>query len=116
MLSVIAHYQELALKGKNRPWFVHRLVRNIRFALAGLDVRDVRRPMGRIEIVLGSEDLWPEVRERLSRVFGLANFSLARRVPLGLPASTTAAGDVETIADALVRDLPDTPVESFRIA
>ena len=80
MLSVIAHYQEIALKGKNRPWFLHRLVRNLRLALSDLDVRDVRTPMGRIEVVLGSETAWPEVRERLARTFGLANFSLARRV------------------------------------
>ncbi len=106
MLSVIAHYQEIALKRKNRPWFLHRLVRNIRLALSDLDVPEVRTPMGRIEIVLGNEEVWPEVRERLSRMFGLANFSLARRVSL----------DIEAIGDALVRDLPQEPVESFRIA
>ena len=32
MKSVIVHYQEIALKGKNRPWFVARLVRNLREA------------------------------------------------------------------------------------
>lgn len=106
MLSVIAHYQEIALKGKNRPWFLHRLVRNVRQALSDLDVREVRTPMGRIEIVLGSEDVWPEVRDRLGRVFGLANFSRAQRVPL----------DLDAISEALVRDLPSDPVESFRIS
>jgi tRNA uracil 4-sulfurtransferase len=106
VLSVIAHYQEIALKGKNRPWFLNRLVRNLRFALSDLDVVAVRTPMGRLEIVLGTEEVWPEVRERLGRMFGLANFSLARRVPL----------DLDTIADALVKDLPLGPVDSFRIA
>ena len=52
MISVIAHYQEIALKGKNRPWFLHRLVRNLRELLEDLDVQEVRTPMGRIEIVL----------------------------------------------------------------
>jgi thiamine biosynthesis protein ThiI len=106
VLSVIAHYQEIALKGKNRPWFLNRLVRNLRFALSDLDVPEVRTPMGRLEIVLGSEAAWPEVRDRLGRMFGLANFSLARRVAL----------DLDTIADALVKDLPAGPVESFRMA
>jgi tRNA uracil 4-sulfurtransferase len=106
VLSVIAHYQEIALKGKNRPWFLNRLVRNLRFALSDLDVPEVRTPMGRLEIVLGSEEAWPEVRDRLGRMFGLANYSLARRVPL----------DLDTIADALVKDLPAGPVESFRMA
>ena len=36
MTSVIVHYQEIALKGKNRPWFIGRLVRNLRHALADL--------------------------------------------------------------------------------
>ncbi len=77
MRSVIAHYQEIALKEKNRPWFLHRLVRNVRWALSDLDVPEVRTPMGRIEIVLGSDEVWPEVRERMARMFGLGNFSLA---------------------------------------
>ena len=30
MKSLILHYQEIALKGKNRPWFITRLVHNLR--------------------------------------------------------------------------------------
>ena len=105
MPSVIAHYQEIALKGKNRPWFLRRLVRNLRDLLAGLSVRDIRTPMGRLDIIFDREDEWPEIERRLSRAFGLANFSLARRVPL----------DVEAIADGILRDLPEGPVDSFRI-
>jgi thiamine biosynthesis protein ThiI len=106
MPSVIAHYQEIALKGKNRPWFLRRLVRNLRELLEGLSVRDVRTPMGRVDIIFDRDDDWPEIEQRLSRAFGLANFSLARRAPL----------DVNAIADGIVRDLPDGPVQSFRIA
>ena len=29
MNSIVVHYQEIALKGKNRPWFLARLVRNL---------------------------------------------------------------------------------------
>ena len=53
MKSLIVHYQEIALKGKNRPWFIARLVRNLREATADVGVREVRALMGRIEIVLG---------------------------------------------------------------
>ena len=35
MKSVIVHYQELALKGHNRPWFVDRLKRNLKVATGG---------------------------------------------------------------------------------
>jgi thiamine biosynthesis protein ThiI len=106
MQSIVVHYQEIALKGKNRPWFLRRLVRNLRELLEGLSVRDVRTPMGRVDIIFDRDDDWPEIEQRLSRAFGLANFSLARRAPL----------DVNAIADGIVRDLPDGPVQSFRIA
>jgi tRNA uracil 4-sulfurtransferase len=105
MPSVIAHYQEIALKGKNRPWFLQRLVRNVREMLRDLSVREVRTPMGRIDITFDREDEWPELRDRLARTFGLANFSLARRVP----------ADLHGIADHIVEHLPLEPVSSFRV-
>jgi thiamine biosynthesis protein ThiI len=105
MHSVIAHYQEIALKGKNRPWFLRRLVRNLRELLVGLSVREVRTPMGRIEIVFERDEDWPEIESRLGRAFGLANFSLATRAP----------HDLETLSAALLRDLPVGPIESFRV-
>ena len=106
MPSVIAHYQEIALKGKNRPWFLRRLVRNLRELLDGLSVREIRTPMGRIDIIFDREEDWPEIEQRLSRAFGLANFSRARRAPL----------DIDAIAEGILRDLPEGPVPSFRIA
>jgi thiamine biosynthesis protein ThiI len=106
LTSVIAHYSEIALKGKNRPWFLQRLTRNLRTALAGLHVSQVRVPMGRLEIVLGDDNAWPEVQARLERVFGIANFSIARRAPV----------DLDLLGDAIVANLPSENPESFRIA
>ena len=101
MNSIVVHYQELALKGKNRPWFLGRLVRNLRRALSDLDVRAVRALMGRIEVVLGPDASRDAVGERISRVFGIANFSYAGRTaidngrseapPLALRASASLA-------------------------
>jgi thiamine biosynthesis protein ThiI len=106
MTSILAHYSELALKGKNRPWFIRRLVRNLHTALAGLSVKEIRTPMGRVEIVLNKEATADEVRERMSRVFGLANYSLATRVPL----------DFDGMANAIVQMLPPREsVGSFRV-
>ena len=79
MNSIVVHYQEIALKGKNRPWFLARLVRNLRAALSDLDVRAVRPLMGRIEVVLGPSARADEVGDRLRHVFGIANFSYAGR-------------------------------------
>ncbi len=53
MKSIVVHYQEIALKGRNRPWFVSRLVRNLREATSDLDIKSVRALQGRIEVVLG---------------------------------------------------------------
>ncbi len=105
MTSVVIHYQEIALKGKNRPWFIARLARNIREAVRGLDVAAVRVLMGRIEVELGPAS-WEAVRDRLSTVFGIANFSKAGRAPL----------DVDAIAAEILKDLgPENPA-TFRVS
>jgi thiamine biosynthesis protein ThiI len=106
MTSIVVHYQEIALKGKNRPWFLGRLVRNIRAAVKDLDVREVRSLMGRIEVVLGSDAAAEAVGERLRRTFGIANFSYAGRAPL----------DLDAIAGAILRDLGDRTCGSFRVS
>ena len=106
MNSIVVHYQEIALKGKNRPWFVGRLVRNLRGAVSDLDVRAVRSLMGRIEIVLGPGATREEVGERVRRTFGIANFSYAGRTPLNLDALTAA----------ILRDLEDRTCISFRVS
>jgi thiamine biosynthesis protein ThiI len=106
MTSVIVHYQELALKGRNRPWFIHTLVRNLRAVLVDLDVVRVQALMGRIEIRLGPSAPWPTVRERLQRLPGIANFLQATHV----------APDIDAIADGIVAQLPGRTATSFRIA
>jgi len=106
MKSVVVHYKELALKGRNRPWFIQLLVRNIKIALAGLHVASVRSIMGRIELELGDNTSWDELRARLGRVFGIANYSYANRGP----------HDFEMLASAILADLGDRQAESFRVS
>ena len=105
MKSIVVHYQEIALKGNNRPWFVSRLARNMREATSDLGVKEVRVLMGRIEVVLGDAD-WGAVRDRISKVFGIANFAQAGRAPL----------DVDAIANAILADLGDRQVKTFRVS
>ena len=102
MESVIVHYQEIALKGRNRPWFIDRLAAGLRDATADLDVARVRPLMGRIEMGLGPAAEWPVVRERIGRVFGVANFARAR----------STGRETEEIAGAILRHLdePDSVV------
>jgi thiamine biosynthesis protein ThiI len=115
MNSIVVHYKELALKGRNRPWFIQHLVRNLRYALRDLDVGAVRSLMGRIDIEigaasnLGSADAQrarDEVRERIGRIFGIANYSYAGRAP----------HEFEALASAILSDLGDTHAESFRVS
>jgi thiamine biosynthesis protein ThiI len=90
--SVVVHYGELALKGRNRPWFLKTLVQSMRGALAGLDVRSVRSMIGRIIVDLGPTAAWADVRERLRWVPGIENFALATHVAPDLDALTDAIG------------------------
>ena len=106
MKSIIVHYQEIALKGNNRPWFVARLARNLRTATKGAGVREVRVLMGRIELVLDEAADWSLVRQRLSGVFGVANFARAGRAPL----------DVDAIAREILNDLGDRETDTFRVS
>jgi tRNA uracil 4-sulfurtransferase len=113
MTSIVVHYKELALKGRNRPWFIQLLVRNLKTALAGLPIRAIRSIMGRIEIELattpesrGPNPVWDEVRDRVRRVFGIANFSYANRGP----------HDFDALAAAILRDLGDRQPASFRVS
>src|ERR687897_698914 len=106
MKSIVVHYQEIALKGNNRPWFIARLVRNLRQAVSDLDIRGVRVLMGRIEVQLGPGAAWPEVSDRLTRVFGVGNFAQAGRAPL----------DLDAIANEILRDLGDRRPRTFRVS
>jgi tRNA uracil 4-sulfurtransferase len=90
MTSIVVHYQELALKGRNRPWFVERLVRNLREACGGLAV-EVRSLMGRIEVILAEGADEAAATARIARVFGIANFAVARGVPPDVEAMTETA-------------------------
>ena len=106
MTSVVIHYQEIALKGRNRPWFVARLVRNIKEATRDLDVKEVKALMGRIELVLGPGASWERVRDRVATVFGVGNFARAGRAPL----------DVDAIAREILKDLGPEDPATFRLS
>jgi tRNA uracil 4-sulfurtransferase len=84
---------------------VQHLVRNLRVALKGLGVGQVRPNMGRIEIELG-DCPWDEARERIRHVFGIANFSKASRGAL----------DFGELAVAILQDLGDRAPASFRVS
>ena len=104
--SFVVHYQEIALKGKNRPWFLAQLVRSLRQAVSDLPGTRVNALMGRLEVVPGPAIPHDVVADRIRQTFGIANFSLARRVPI----------DLDGIAAAVLQDLGDRECRSFRVS
>jgi thiamine biosynthesis protein ThiI len=111
MRCAIVHYHELALKGRNREYFEQRLVRNIQWSLKDIGVRRVENLRSRIRVSL--PDIVPDqsVIDRLTRVFGIANFSLAHGLPLDL-----AKPDLETLSKAIIESLRPESFSTFRIS
>lgn len=115
MPLVVARYHEITLKRGNRPRFAARLIDNIRRVAIDLPVGRIADLHGRIALVLGDDSAWPVLRERLARVFGIANFSLAKSMPW--PAIEPGRRpDLAPLAEAIVEDLRGRRFGSFRVA
>lgn len=110
MRCAIVHYHELALKGRNRDFFEQRLVRNIRSALKDLGTRRVESLRSRIRVVLPDRTTDEAVIDRLTRVFGIANFSLAHGVPLDL-----AKPNLDELMTGIGEAVRRRTFESFRV-
>jgi thiamine biosynthesis protein ThiI len=111
---VVLRYHEIALKGRNRPFFVRRLAEHVARAAADLPVGRVARASARLLLPLHDVAAWPELRTRLGRVFGLANFALAHEVPLG-PRAGDPAPALDRLGDAILARLGATTITSFRV-
>src|SRR5437867_5588875 len=112
--TIVLRYHEIALKGRNRPFFVRRLAENVERAASGLPVRSVQRASARLLLPLDDAGAWPVARERLARVFGLANFALAHEVPLATRTGDASA-EVGRLGRAVVAHLAGARVPSFRV-
>lgn len=71
---LLIRYGEIALKGKNRPFFEKKLFRNIKESLKGLEPFQVSFRRGRYYVKLDAENLFSAQR-RLQRVFGIVSIS-----------------------------------------
>jgi thiamine biosynthesis protein ThiI len=104
-VEVLVRHHEIALKGRNKPFFLARLARNL--ALATSDIRGarVRRLSGRLSVEVPDETGWERVRERVSSVFGVANFSRIHQAP----------PDARALEEAVVAGVRGLSFASFRI-
>jgi thiamine biosynthesis protein ThiI len=88
---IVVHYHELWLKGRNRGFFLGKLTLALRRALDGLAVERIGRPGDRLLVELGEGVVLDEVRARLARVLGVANYAVAQRVERDIEAICRAA-------------------------
>jgi thiamine biosynthesis protein ThiI len=114
MALVIVRYHEITLKRGNRARFAAQLIANIRRASTDLPVGKIGDRHGRVALVLDDESAWPALRERLRRVFGIANFSLARSTPWP-SIENIQPTDLRPLAEAIVEQIGSRRFDSFRV-
>jgi tRNA uracil 4-sulfurtransferase len=102
---VVMHYGEVSIKGKNRPIFLRRLVRNVQQALSDFGDITVEMLSGRLLVAVPMEVPWAILEERLRRIFGLANFARCAEAP----------HDLEAIKQTVSHVLHGRTFASFRI-
>jgi len=110
MRCAIVHYHELALKGRNRDLFEDQLVRNIRRALKDVGTTRIEKLRSRIRVLMSPEIDAAVIQDRLRRVCGIANFSLAHAMPLDL-----AAPRLDGLSAAVIEELRLKSFSTFRV-
>lgn len=104
-MKILVRYHEIALKGKNRPFFVDKLAQNLRHVTRDLPGTKVRVLAARLEVEAADSAPWETLRERIASVFGIANFSRTDDVP----------PDLALLKPAVVAALRGHTFASFRV-
>ncbi|HEU4366960.1 MAG TPA: tRNA uracil 4-sulfurtransferase ThiI [Methylomirabilota bacterium] len=89
---LVVHYHEISLKRGNRPLFLRHLARNLERAVADLGPMTLRQRPGRIVLHLDGHPRPEAVRDRATRVCGVASVALGYRVPATLEAMRGLVG------------------------
>lgn len=105
MDSVLIRYHEIALKKGNRRYFTELLKRNILAAVKDFGPKEIRSLPARILVTFKNHPASADLIERISAVFGVANFSLVERVDR----------DLEALRRQILTALDGHSFESFRI-
>lgn len=87
--EIMVRYGELSTKGKNRGKFIGRLARNIKQVLVDMPELSVDAQRDRTHIILNGAD-YEVVAERLTKVFGIQNFSPSIKVEKNMDAIRAA--------------------------
>ena len=92
--TAILHYHEISLKRGNRPLFLRHLQENVLRAVSDLGPVRLQQLSGRIVLDLSRHPDPERLGERLARVCGVANFSLALRAGVSREALRAAVEQV----------------------
>ena len=117
-VSVLIHYDEIGLKGKNRPLFIERLSRRIERAASLFCEARVKKRTGRLILETNGLRDPDALIEALGKVFGVAYFARARSVPLDLEAAANTALDMiaplktQSFRVRTRKSFPTTPVST----
>lgn len=106
--SIICHYAEIGLKGKNRKFFEEGLMGNIKtsFIINSCNgIKNIRRISGRILIKIDKRVEEDKIRQALKNVFGIAYFSFA----------VNCEQDMEEIKKKSFEILEDKEFKTFRV-
>jgi tRNA uracil 4-sulfurtransferase len=105
MDSVLIRYHEIALKKGNRQYFTELLKRNLLAAVKDLGAKEIRSLPARLLLTF-KNDIDPSITvQRISTVFGVANFSLVERT----------ARDIDALRSRILESINGTHFSSFRI-
>ncbi len=110
MPHALVHYHELALKGRNRGVFERRLVQHLRNALRKTDATEVKSLSGRIRVTFQHDASWEAVQDRIRHTFGVANYSLARSLPIAYDSS-----DITPLCRGIEAALRTETFDTFRV-
>ncbi|EHU9671201.1 tRNA 4-thiouridine(8) synthase ThiI [Enterococcus faecalis] len=102
----MVRYGELSTKGKNRKTFIMQLAQNVKRALADFPALKIHADRDRMHILLNGEDS-EEVIPKLSKVFGIQNFSPSIRIEKEMPV-------IRAMVQEVVREVY-TPGKTFKI-
>ncbi|WP_420728868.1 tRNA uracil 4-sulfurtransferase ThiI [Enterococcus faecalis] len=104
--EIMVRYGELSTKGKNRKTFIMQLAQNVKRVLADFPALKIHADRDRMHILLNGEDS-EEVIPKLSKVFGIQNFSPSIRIEKEMPA-------IRAMVQEVVREVY-TPGKTFKI-
>ena len=105
MDSVLVRYHEIALKKGNRAYFTELLKRNLLAAVKDLGAKEIRSLPARLLLTFKNDVPAATLIERMSTVFGVANFSIVERT----------ARDIDALRGRILDSLNGGRFQSFRI-